>query len=159
MCSKPLAAACFVLLVVGALLACKGASKGGVSNAKLGTLSGAIPNLKLKAEASRLALTPSKSGQTDKNFGICFHYENPAAIGELAILVVPPGAIKTDSVELEHEKVGSGIRLKLDPLVGSAGDFCQEMFFEAGDPPGKWHFELLQGAKVLGSWDADVYQP
>ncbi|MBK7585568.1 MAG: hypothetical protein IPI67_35965 [Myxococcales bacterium] len=148
-----------ILLLGAALLACKGGSKGGVTQAKLGTISGSMPNLKLAKETSRLPLIPSSSGQTANNFGICFHYENPAAIGELSILVKPPSAIKTGSVQLEQEKAGDGVRMKLQPLEGSAGDFCQEMFFEAGDPPGKWHFELQQGATVLGRWDADVYAP
>lgn len=147
------------LVLMAALLACKGGSKGEITNAKLGTISGSIPNLKLKAETSRLPLVPSRSGNTDKNFGICFHYKNPSALGEVAIVVTPPSAIKTDSVQLDKEKAGDGVRMKLEPLTGTEGDYCQEMFFEAGDPPGKWRFELQAGAASIRRWDAEVYAP
>ncbi len=147
------------LLVLAALLACKGGPKAELTQARLGTLSGSGENLKLRAETTRLPLIPSKSGNTDENFGICFHYTEPAKLGELAILVSPPSAIKTGSVELEQQKVGDGVRMKLPPMQGNEGDFCQEMFFEAGDPPGKWRFALQQGATTVKSWDIDVYAP
>lgn len=142
-----------------ALLACKSSERGEITQPRLGTLSGSGQNLKLKAEASRLPLIPSQSGDTDKNFGICFHYEQPAKLGELAILVTPPAAIDTSSVELDKQKAGDGVRMKLPPLSGDEGDFCQEMFFEAGDPTGKWRFELQQGTTAIQRWDVDVYAP
>jgi hypothetical protein len=145
--------------VCAVLLACKGAAKGELTNPRLGTLSGSGQNLTLKAEASRLPLIPSKSGDTEKNFGICFHYRQPSKLGELAILVTPPAAIDTESVELEKQKVGSGVRMKLPALTGEEGDFCQEMFFEAGDPPGRWRFDLEQGTTSIKSWQVDVYTP
>lgn len=146
-------------VVCVALLACKGGSKAELTQPRLGTLSGSGENLKLRAETTRLPLIPSRSGNTDKNFGICFHYTESAKLGELAILVSPPSAIKTGSVELEQQKVGDGVRMKLPPMQGNEGDFCQEMFFEAGDPPGKWRFALQQGATTVKSWDVDVYAP
>ncbi|MBI3201765.1 MAG: hypothetical protein HYZ29_09510 [Myxococcales bacterium] len=146
-------------VIAAALLACKGGSKGEITQPKLGTISGSMPNLKLRAETTRLPLVPSRSGNTDKNFGICFHYKNPSALGDVAIVVTPPSAIKTDSVELQKEKVGGGVRMKLDPLSGSEGDYCQEMFFEAGDPPGRWRFELQAGTSAVKAWDVEVYAP
>jgi hypothetical protein len=145
-------------LCLAALLACKSSSKAEITQPKLGTLTGPVDRLQLKAEAARLPLVPSKSGDVDRNFGICFHYTEGQKLGEVAILVSPPGAIKTESVELEKEKAGDGVRMKLPALAGE-GDFCQEMFFEAGDPPGKWRFELQQGATAIKRWDVDVYTP
>lgn len=147
------------LCVCLALLACKGSASGELTHAKLGTLSGSAQSLRLATETSRLPLVPSKSGDIAKNFGICFHYEHATKLGEVAILVQPPGAIKIDSVELEKEKAGTGVRMKLPPFATDAGDFCQEMFFEAGDPPGRWHFELLNGTTVVRTWDVEVYTP
>lgn len=144
--------------VVLALLACK-SSDGELTNVKLGTISGAPGSYTLKAETNRLPLVPSKSGDAAKNFGLCFHYTEKEKLGEVSILVTPPGAIDTSSVELDKEKVGNGVRMKVDGLTQSSGDYCQEMFFEAGDPVGKWRFELQRDKKTVKSFDVDVYAP
>jgi hypothetical protein len=145
-------------VIVAALFACK-SSDPELSNAKLGTLQGSLGSYTLKAEASRLPLVPGTSGDVSKVFGICFHYTQKEKLGEISILVTPPGAIDTSSVQLEKEKVGNGVRMKVDGMTGSSGDFCQEMFFEAGDPAGKWRFELQRDQKTVKSFDVDVYAP
>lgn len=153
-------AACLLLAVVGAaLLACKGSSAGEVTQPKLGTLTGSAQSPKLASEVTRLPRIAGKSGEVNKNFGICFHYKQPSRLGELTVVVQPPGAIKTDNVALDKEKAGGGLRMKLPPLDGSEGDFCQEMFFDADDPLGKWHFELRNGEALVRAWDIDVYAP
>jgi hypothetical protein len=43
--------------------------------------------------------------------------------------------------------------------ASSAGDFCQETFFEAGDPPGRWRFTLRRDDTAVQTIDVDVYRP
>jgi hypothetical protein len=153
-------AICLVLALVGAaLLACKGGSGGAITQPKLGTLTGSAQSPQLASEVTRLPRVPSKSGEVSKNFGICFHYKQPSQLGELTVVVQPPGTIKTDNVQLDKEKAGGGLRMKLPRLDGTEGDFCQEMFFDADDPLGKWHFELRNDEAVVRAWDIDVYAP
>lgn len=141
-----------------ALLAC-GRAPGELTGVKLGPLMNTARGLRLRAEASRLPLVASRPGNTDKNFGLCFHYKEPTSLGKVSILINPPAAIRTSNATFNRERVGNGVRLNLEPFANREGDFCQEMFFEAGDPPGRWRFTLLRDDAAVKTFDVDVYRP
>lgn len=153
------------VLVSAVLVGCFGGSPPppppppGVTSASFGTLQRKFGRLELRQAVDRLPLVPSTHDDIEHNFGVCFDYRGGTQLRDLAVIVRAPGAISTDSVQLAQQQVEGGVRLALPRLRQYSGTYCQAMFFERGDPPGTWVFDLVQGATLLARWSVDVQPP
>jgi hypothetical protein len=131
-----------------------------ITNIKLGKLmKSSNGNLLLRTEVTRLPLVAGRSGDTDRTFGLCFHYKEGPKLGDVSLVTTPPAAVKTTTSGFSRYGAGNSVRLGLGQFAGREGDFCQELYFDAGDPPGRWRFALMRNGATLRTIDIDVYRP
>jgi hypothetical protein len=136
-----------LLLLAGTIACSSQASSGTITQASFGTLQRVDRALARKDEVTRVPIVQGRSGDLDTTFGVCFHYTEGSSLHDVAVLVEPPG--------LSNPEDGILVKIKLKE---QAGHFCQEMYFDAGDPAGVWRFSLKEGGKVLSTWEIEAYE-
>jgi len=146
------------LLLLWALLACKGSSSPTLTHAELGTLRRSGRHVVLERPARRLPRVAAPRGDIPHAFGVCFDYTHGEDLGSVEVVVHPPGAVKTLRLESGQQVSPGEIRLRTPPFSGS-GNFCQDMYFDDDDPLGTWGFDLVREGKKLQSWQLEVYAP
>ncbi len=141
--------------------ACAGGVDPNLTEASFGTLHRVDGEVVLKETVSRVPLVQGGPGDFDNSFGVCFHYTRGWALHDVGVFVEPPG--KTEERDQPGAKtltVGEdGIFVPIHELNQEEGDFCQEMFFDLGDPTGSWRFSLKEGETVHATWDIEAYAP
>jgi hypothetical protein len=149
----------FLALALNACCSGGGSAPAEITGVKLGKLMNTSSGYRLRTETSRLPLIAGRSGDTDRTFGLCFHYKEASKLGNLSIVVTAPAPFKTTTAGFSRQGAGNVARLTIEPMSKREGDFCQEMFFDANDPPGRWRMTLMRNESAVKTFDVDVYRP